>query len=274
MALSLGFASPLSVPGAVKGMRTQTRSTPLCGLDQSKSVKKIALPQDYAASAANLKPSSPFFNVLSPDARKVDAPPRPPEHWGVPIIGHVAEHWLGGRAAKRAQKYDGIYRTSIQLGPMNVVTNYGAIQDILGHSKVFESAAPESVKALFGANSQVFRDGPSLAELRTMLTRSFAPSVFPLLFPSFRARAEMTWVTVASNVRRDGSVKLYPVFRRHCLSQIAMMTTGLDMNDALASILLDKFKKAASAVFGLPFGPVWNTGVTARDELMNFFLWI
>ncbi len=62
---------------------------------------------------------------------------------------------------------------------------------------------------------------------------------------------------------------LDPVFRKHYLSIIVEMTTGIDMDSEMASFISSKFFTLTFAFFSPPFGPVWDKGMKARDEVLE-----
>lgn len=247
------------------------RSVPLCVLDKSRPVKKSSPPLHRAAKSTSVEQASRIFHVLPPDTRKEDIPERPPEHWGIPVLGFILEHWLGGTAWGRAQKYDGIYHSSIILEPMHIVTDYDAIMSILKHPELFTSEGSfDAMEAIFGADSMILQDGAAHAALRATVAPAFAPALFPFFFPAIRARAEKTWADVESAVQKEGTVKLDPVFRQCYLSIVVEMTTGLDMDGELAPFVLRNFWEMMNGFISPPFGPIWDAGMMARDDMTDF----
>eukprot|EP00171_Calliarthron_tuberculosum_P019419 IDg19419t1 len=153
---------------------------------------------------------------------------------------------------------------------MAYVSHYGAIVDILRDAEVFRSkGAFDAFTLLFGAGIIIALDPPHHTTARTLVAPAFSPSLFPFLFDRICARVNSTWERVQSELNHSGHIKLDPVFREHYLSIVVEMTTGIDMDSALASEIRSKYGKLQNAFLSPPCGPFWNAGQKAKRELME-----
>lgn len=257
-------ASPF-VGTATARRRTSTRRrAPVCVLEKSqlRPPGHVKVPVPPTAPAA-----SPFYNLLPPDLAEDERPERP----DFPFLSFVMD-WLHGitSPAQRAQKYGPIYRTNIVLQPTLTVAHLDAINDIQRDPDVFRSKDGLHVIAeCLGKDTIILLDGTDHAALRSLIAPAFSPALFPFYFETISERIAKNFAAVERDVKRDGYAKMDPVFTRQFLSIIIGMTTGIEMDSDVAEFCQKRFLSLFTAMFSPPFGPIWNNGMKAREEIVS-----
>lgn len=264
----LGFSS--SLPLLQSALRTTaSRSNIVCELDPAKSARIGPVPTEAKTKNAKKVQTSLFYEVL-PDGTTEEGLQRTPRHKNLPVIGFFIDNWLGKTPGVLAAKYGKAYRTRFMTYSSRlIVTDMDAITDIERNVDLFRSAnAFDSFEAVFGEKSMFVTDGREHAMLRNTVAPAFSPNVYPFFFDKIRGRVEKTWDAVKQEVVDKGKVLLDPIFRRHYLSIIVEMTTGIDMDSEMSSILVPRFFQIAKTFFSPTFGPIYDNAMKARAEVI------
>ncbi len=246
------------------------RNVSVCVLEDRGTVKKESDSRAANFPGRGKNGRSPFYTILPAELPKEQRPKPAPVHRSVPMIGFVLEHWFNlGTPESRAKKFNGIFKTSFMISPVHVVTDLQAIVDIQKDPEIFRSKGNFDVmEALFGSDVMTQIDGAHHASVRNTVAAAFAPALFPYFFDRILDRVHKTWRAVKRDVERKGRTKLDPIFRKHYLSIIVEMTTGIDMEPEIASFLQKRFFTLATAFFSPRFGPVWENGLKAQREIV------
>ena len=210
--------------------------------------------------------------VLPQNLPQSERPPLPPRHHSIPVIGFLIEKALGmyKTPLQRRELYGPIYNSSFFIEPQTYLGDYHSITEVLRNTEVFRSkdSSPAFLRT-FGENSMIILDGEQHAVVRSAVAPAFAPSVFPLYQKRIVSRARKTWESVLKSMENGENVLLTPVFRRHYLSIIIEMTSGLDMDGELATHIPALFDKVIPMFFTPKYFPKFNEGMQAREELMQ-----
>ena len=221
--------------------------------------------------AAKVATSSPV-RVLPKSLPESERPPPPPRHWSVPIIGFLIEKALGTYKTplQRLKLYGPIYTSNYFLESHAYLGDYHSISEVMRNTEVFQSkGSSPALLRMFGENSMIILDGEEHAVVRSAVAPAFAPSVFPLYQKRIVSRARKTWESVFESMKSGENVLLAPVFRRHYLSIVVEMTSGVDMDGELSTRVPALFDKVMIMFFTPKYFPKYNEGMQAREELME-----
>ncbi len=217
------------------------------------------------------KRTNSTHRILSENLPKSERPPLPPIHKSVPWIGFFLEELLGigTKSYEKSEKYGRIFTSRYVLGHHAYLSDYHAITNAIRDVDVFRSdGASDTFKALFGEDNMITTDFEAHARSRNAVAPAFSPALFPYYFKIIQRRVRATWEDVLAKVARDGEVKFTEVFREHYLSIAIELTTGVDMTSDDASQIIEKFSRLQLGFFTPPFGPLWDIGTRARDDIM------
>lgn len=171
---------------------------------------------------------------------------RAARHRNFPILGFFVDNWMGRTAGVLAAKYGKAYRTNfVTYSSRLVVTDKDTFREIERNDDLFGSTdAHKVVEAVFGESSMLMADGREHAVRRSKVAPAFSPNVYPFFFDKINARVIKTWTAVEGEVNDKGSVLLDPIFRRHHLSIIVEMKTGIVMDSDMSDILVLRSSQA------------------------------
>ncbi len=242
--------------------------------ENAKQMQCTLVPGRTYPSRINVGSEPPVrvHRVLPANLPKSQRPPSPPVHASVPWIGFFLEEALGvnTESYEKSEKYGPIYYSSFLLGPHIYLSDYQGIIDALRDVDVFRSeGAFEMFKDLFGEDTMIANDFALHAKTRHAVAPAFTPSLFPYYFDKIRMRVDSTWERVLAKAAAGKEVIFADEFRQHFLSIAIELTTGVDMNSTNAAKILDKFKRLQLAFFTPKFGPLWNSCMSARDEILD-----
>lgn len=269
----VGFSAPLTLHQRTLQAPVSRKTTTVCVLDQRRPVRTGPLLVDIKvkkASTPKQEQTSPFYEVL-PDGVTEEGLERTPRHRNFPVFGFFIDNWMGKTPGVLAAKYGKAYRTNfLTYGSRLIVTDMDAITDIERNFDLFRSANSfDSAEAVFGPKSMFFTEGLEHAVLRRLMAPAFSPSVYPFFFDKICARVNKTWDAVEQEVNDKGMVLLDPILRRHYLSIVVEMTTGIDTDSDISSTLVPLFFTIGKTFFSPTFGPIFNEAMNAREELLS-----
>ena len=206
--------------------------------------------------------------VLPENLSKSERPPLPPAHRSVPIFGFFLEKLLGIDTTPREkrQRYGPVYSSNYFIDQRTYISDYNAVVDALRDEEVFRvKGAIEVFTKMFGEGNILSTDFDMHRKARSAILPAFAPGIFPQYMGFITKRVRKTWERVLERSVAGERIKLDPVFRENYLSIIVEMTTGIDED---ATRIGELFQKFLITSFSPQFGPFWNAGMRARDELM------
>ncbi len=165
--------------------------------------------------------------------------------------------------------YGPVYYSDFFIMPHTYVSDYHAITEVMRNPEVFRSkgSSPAFLR-MFGENSMIILDGEEHNAARSAFAPAFSPGVFPLYQTRILSRARNTWDSVVQ-MMEDGEVLLAPVLRKHYLSIIIEMTTGVDMDGEYGERIPALFNDVMAMFFSPKYFPKYNAGMRARKELLE-----
>lgn len=243
-------ASPFYHPVQCKARDSNRKTKP-----SSRKVAKRAKPKHVKALPANLRPEQ--------------LPPPPPAHRSIPVVGFFVEKALG-LSQDKFDKYGPIWTSNYLVEDFAYVGDYEAVVEILRDSKLFQSeGASDEFASIFGVDNLVALDPPQHTRARNVVASAFAPNVFPFYFDRLVTKLRSMWESVLHECESKRSVKMDPAFRRHYLTIIVELTTGIDMDSDSFGEVRDMFHRLQDSLSSPAFGPVWNDGQKAKSQLAD-----
>ena len=214
---------------------------------------------------------SKYYHVIDPKLEPASSlPPSPPVHNSVPYVGYMLEHMLDMATPKsRATKYGPLYQSNFFMNNFLYVTKLDPMNDILRDPSVFSSSVNNYKFEFFvGADSLLFRDGPTHLMERNKIAPAFSPSMFPFYFEKLRATTESFWNGIADESKKRKMV-LDPELRNFYMGNTIELTTGVSSTSQLNVKVREIFNDIVNGMIGPAWGPIWDRAARKREELVQ-----
>ena len=216
--------------------------------------------------------SKPTHRILPENLPKADRPPTPPEHRSIPIFGFYLEKLFGVSTTpkQKRERYGPIYSSNYFIDQRTYISDYQATYEAFRNEDVFRVEGSFDVfKFLFGEGNFLVSDFDVHRGGRNSVLPAFAPGIFNQYMEFVRKRANKTWKRVLERYSAGEEIKLEPVFRDNYLSIVVEMSTSIDMDSERSARIRDLFQRFLLTLFSPQFGPVWTSGMEARETLLD-----
>ena len=216
--------------------------------------------------------ASAIYRILPDNLPECKRPPSPPRHYSIPVIGFFIEKAMGVLGDKSKQ-YGTIYTSNFFINNRAYISDYRTIIQILRDSNTFTCrGAFDTFESIFGLDVVMVQDGVEHAKSRATLAPAFATPLLPHYFNRILHISKITWNRVEHLNRCGKQVKLETILREHYLAITVETTTGIVMKGENAILIRDLYDKIQAAFLSPPFGPIWNCGRRAFDQLLQLLV--
>lgn len=209
-------------------------------------------------------------------------PPSPtpnaiPTHYRLPFVGLLLDHVgiIPSRSLNAlATRLGPVYRSYISSEVGIVVTSHALVDEILSQDAIFacSDASLPVFEELFGERLPFNITGAAHAAVRGSLAPAFAPALFPVYFAPIFRLSKKVWARAAAATDADASVAMFPLMRRHFLEVITTITAGISETHPSFEAVDKRFIDFVNGLGTVPFGPVWDAAVRAKDQLLDILI--